>query len=369
MDLPAEPEELQMPEPAAAAGAPAIGVGFLGAGPVTQAIHLPSLARLGEALRVAHVMDVDSAVASTVAARVGASHSASMESLLDDPAVDVVAICSPHQFHAAQVIAACRAGKKAVLCEKPFAVSAEEAAEIAAVSAETGVPILVGAMHTFDPGWLAAEELAGGLLRSAHTLRSSIVLPPNARFEDFATEVIARPAAPERDLEDPAVVAAVLEGGILGLAIHDLPLVRRFVPDFADLEVLRAEAVRPFGYVVLVRAGGRTIELTAQVASGATAVWKPDWTFEAVGPDSALAVTFTPSYVQAGSAVAELTAGGRTQAAGPFGHNGYEGEWRRIAGIVGGTEHAPAASELIDDLRFALAIVDGARAHVLEAAA
>ncbi|AMM31234.1 oxidoreductase [Sinomonas atrocyanea] len=358
-----------MPQPAADAEAGTIGVGFLGAGPVTQAIHLPSLARLGGTFHVAHVMDVDAAVASAVAARVGATPSASMEALLDDPAVDVVAICSPHQFHAPQVIAACRAGKKAVLCEKPFAVSAEEAAEIAAVSAQTGVPIIVGAMHTFDPGWLAAEEAAGSLLQDAHTLRSSIVLPPNARFEDFATEVIARPAPAEQDLEDPAVVAAVLEGGILGLAIHDLPLVRRFVPDFSDLEVLRAEAVRPFGYVVLVRAGGRTVELTAQMSSAAPAAWKPDWTFEAIGPDSALKVTFTPSYVQAGSAVAALTAGGRTAVAGPFDHNGYEGEWRRIAGIVAGTERAPAASDLIDDLRFALAIVDGARAHVLEAAA
>ena len=34
-----------------------LGVGFLGAGPVTQAIHLPTLASLGERFRVARVMD------------------------------------------------------------------------------------------------------------------------------------------------------------------------------------------------------------------------------------------------------------------------------------------------------------------------
>ncbi|NUP73803.1 MAG: Gfo/Idh/MocA family oxidoreductase [Sinomonas sp.] len=352
-------------------GAPAIGVGFLGAGPVTQAIHLPSLARLSGTFAVAHVMDVDADVAAAVASRVGARPSSSMDELLTDPRVDVVAICSPHKFHASQVIAACRAGKKAVLCEKPFAVSAEEATEIAAVSAETGVPIVVGAMHTFDPGWLAAEQLMGSLPETAHTLRSSIVLPPNARFEDFATEVFARtspltrPPAPARDYTDPAVVAATLEGGILGLAIHDLPLVRRFVPRFDDLEVLRADVVKPFGYVFLLRAGGRTIELTAAM----NATWKPDWTFEAIGPDAALKVTFTPSYVQAGSATAEFTTNAGTVTAGPFSYNGYEGEWRRIAGIVAGTEQAPEAQTLIDDLRFALAIADGARNHALEAAA
>jgi predicted dehydrogenase len=37
----------------------------------------------------------------------------------------VVPICSPHRFHAPQVTAACRAGKRAVLCEKPFAMSGD----------------------------------------------------------------------------------------------------------------------------------------------------------------------------------------------------------------------------------------------------
>ena len=36
-----------------------IGVGFLGAGPVTQAIHLPTLARLTETFAVVHVNDID----------------------------------------------------------------------------------------------------------------------------------------------------------------------------------------------------------------------------------------------------------------------------------------------------------------------
>src|SRR4051794_35275102 len=100
-----------------------LGVGFVGAGPVTQAIHLPALARLNNAFTVTHVTDVSAEVAGAVADRVGARSSTDYDQLLADPRVDVVAVCSPHQFHAAQVIAACRAGKKAVLCEKPFATS------------------------------------------------------------------------------------------------------------------------------------------------------------------------------------------------------------------------------------------------------
>ena len=48
---------------------PPLGVGILGAGPVTQAIHLPTLARLPDKFRVIAVMDIDAQVASSVAAR------------------------------------------------------------------------------------------------------------------------------------------------------------------------------------------------------------------------------------------------------------------------------------------------------------
>ncbi|SDX12164.1 Predicted dehydrogenase [Arthrobacter sp. cf158] len=337
-----------------------IGVGILGAGPVTQAIHLPSLARLGEILTVRHIMDVDPAVAESVAARVGAAHSTSIDALLGDPAVEIVAICSPHQFHAEQVIAACRAGKKAVLCEKPFAMNAEEAAQISAVSQETGVPIIVGAMHTFDPGWLAAQENWDDLPETAHTIRSSIVLPPNARFEDFATEVITRPASGTPDYTDPEVIKGALRGGVMGLAIHDLPLIRRFTPDFKDIEVLEARHVRPFGYVISLRTPTRTIELRAAMNN----TWKPEWSFEAFSDDAALRIDFTPSYVQAGSAVAAFTRGSQTTVHGPFDHNGYEGEWRELAALAAGTKQPPSAQTLIDDLTFALDIADATVANV-----
>ncbi|WP_462200214.1 Gfo/Idh/MocA family protein [Arthrobacter sp. B2a2-09] len=328
---------------------------------MTQAIHLPSLARLRDLFEVRHIMDVDPAVAESVASRVGARFSTSMDELLADPEVDVVAICSPHQFHAAQVTAACRAGKKAVLCEKPFAMNGEEAARISAVSAETGVPIIVGAMHTFDPGWLAAEAAWGNLPEQVHTIRSSIVLPPNPRFEDFATEIVGRPeaSAPEASTPnhvEPAAAKAMLRGGVMGLAIHDLPLVRRFVPDFQSVEVLHAEVLQPFGYVISLRTATRTIELRAAMNS----TWKPEWTFQAIGDEAQLTVSFTPSYVHSGSATAQIARAGSAIQLGPYGHNGYEGEWRKLAELARGKGEAPPARTLIDDLEFALSIADGA---------
>ena len=133
-----------------------LGVGILGAGPVTQAIHLPTLARLPDKFRVTAVMDIDAQVATSVAARAGAEPAQSVEEVLDHPGVDVVAVCSPPQFHAEQVAAICAAGKRGILCEKPLATSREEAEGIATAVAASGIPLIVGAMHAYDPGWLAA---------------------------------------------------------------------------------------------------------------------------------------------------------------------------------------------------------------------
>jgi predicted dehydrogenase len=327
-----------------------LGVGILGAGPVTQAIHLPTLARLRDVFTVQRIMDVDAAVAESVAGRVGAAWTTSVDELLADPAVQIVVICSPHQFHAEQVVAACRAGKQAVLCEKPFAMTRDQAEQIAAAATETGTPIIVGAMHTFDPGWLAAKQHWGDLLETAHTLRYSIVLPPNPRFEDFATEVVTRPVWPPADRNDPEVAAGMIYGGIMGLAIHDLPLVREFCPDFEDVEVLSCTLPHPAGYLVNLRVGEKNV----QVAAVNTRSWEPEWTFEAIGDDSSLRIDFTPSYVQAGSATAVLRRGKESTVYGPYPMNGYEGEWRFLAGLARGAEQPLDTAGLIADLTFAL---------------
>jgi myo-inositol 2-dehydrogenase / D-chiro-inositol 1-dehydrogenase len=337
-----------------------LGVGFIGAGAVTQAIHLPTLARLTADFEVRQIFDVAADVASSVAARVGASATTSLEELLAEETVEVVAVCSPHQLHASQVIAACRAGKRAVLCEKPVATTAEQAAEIAAVAAETKVPVLVGAMHTFDPAWKAAVDGWGDLASSAVAVRSSIVLPPNARFEDVATEVAGRAAAAALEPAPAEQHAQLLHDMVLGLTIHDLPLIRAVLPDFADLTVLEARVLEPRGYHVVVSVAGRRVELHALISR----TWRPSWQLEITGPDQQLRCEFTPSYVHGGSAVARLHTGTSALTFGPFASNGYEAEWRELGEIVHGDRRAPDPAGLVDDLRFAIAVADASAAAI-----
>jgi myo-inositol 2-dehydrogenase/D-chiro-inositol 1-dehydrogenase len=342
-----------------------LGVGILGAGPVTQAIHLPTLARQAERFRVVSVMDVDADIASSVAARAGAAAVTTTEAVLADPAVDVVAVCSPHQFHAEQVAAICAAGKRGILCEKPLATSRAEAEQIAAAVTAADVPLVVGAMHAYDPGWLAALDACADRLASAHTIRSTIVLPFNDRFEDWATEIACRPAPPAGSggPPDAALRAERIRGMVLGLSVHDLPLVRTFAPSFDHVD--SAEFCPPFGGVISLVAAHRRVDLVAFMRP----LWEPDWRLDVWGDDWSLRVSFTPSYVHAGSATAVLTEGASQRQLGPWPVNGYEGEWIELHGLVTGTAKPRYdLRAVVDDLTFATDIADGASAALLQAA-
>ena len=330
-----------------------VGVGFIGAGPVTQAIHVPAVASLGDRLRVAHVMDVDAGVAAAVAAPAGARHSSDVRAVLEDPAVEVVAVCSPHRFHAEQVEAACAAGKRAILCEKPLAVDREGSERIVTASAASGVPVIVGAMHVYDPAVVAASRAWGDLTETARLVRSMIVLPPNDRFVELATELHgASAAAAETD------AAAIVTAGILGLATHSVPLVRRFAPAVDELSVARV--LEPWGFGLTFRSGDCTVQMVGFHHRGR----RPDWTLGVWGGEQELRVEFPPSYVLAGSAAATLRAPGgerRWHTA----ENGYQAEWRHVADVAEGRcPPAVGVQEAAADLDYALALADAAARRV-----
>lgn len=343
-----------------------VRVGFLGAGPVTQAIHLPTLARLGDAVTVTRIMDVDPDVARVVAERADAAWTTDEADVIAAADVDVVVVCSPDRFHAGQVVAACEAGKRVVLCEKPLTVTHADAQRIAAASASTGVPLIVGTMHVYDPGWRTAQRL---LDFAPHTVNSSIVLPPNPVFEDAATQMAGRvPHTPAGVLSAQAQADAVV-GGILGLAIHDLPLIRTLLRRHTDdrwrrLRVLSARHLAPFGYLIVIDAGGTVVELHSVMGDDPV----PDWRLTAVGDASAIDVRFTPSYVHAGSATVTVHAAAGSTTSGPTDVNGYEAEWRHVVQVATGEADATPADVLVDDIEFALDIARQARSLILAGA-
>ncbi len=341
-----------------------LGVGILGAGPVTQAIHLPTLARQPDHFRVVTVMDIDTAVAESVAAHASARPTTRLEAVLEDPAVDVVAVCSPHQAHASQVAAICAAGKQGILCEKPLVTSKAELEQITEAVTSAGIPLVVGAMHAYDPGWLAALDEFADRLGAAHTIRSTIVLPFNERFEDWATQIAHRPPVPGPSGPlDAAARAARISGMVMGLSVHDLPLVRTFAP-FLD-QVDSAEFIEPFGGVINLTAAGRRVDLISFMRP----LWEPDWRLEVWAQSWSMRVSFTPSYVHAGSATAVICDEHGERRLGPFGFNGYEGEWMELHSIVtGAAQPRYPLRSVVDDLTFTTSIASGAAEAVLRRA-
>ena len=319
----------------------ALGVGFIGCGEATQAIHLPVLSLFRDDLRTVACMDTDPGVAAAVAERCGARSCSTLEEVLDDDAVDIVVICSPSDFHAEQVIASCAAGKKAVLCEKPLASTVEAAAALAEAVAATDVPVVVGTMHAFDPSWQALTAAWGDLPREAVFVRSTTFLPPNKALVAASTDLVrgesrGRPANP-RSLPVELFVFDLL---MKNLAIHHIPLVRAFLGD--DLDAVTIDIAQPLGmagYLVSLRTGEKLVQLVAHVHAHDETVW----TLEAVSASSEAHVSFPPSYVLGGSATARLSDAAGSRVWGPLEENGYVTEWRHVLSVAR-SEQAPLRS-------------------------
>jgi predicted dehydrogenase len=81
--------------------------------------------------------------------------------LVSDPAVDVVDICAPNHLHREMALAAIAAGKH-VWCEKPLALDAAEAREVAAAAERSGVRHLIGFNYACNPLLRLAREIVGG---------------------------------------------------------------------------------------------------------------------------------------------------------------------------------------------------------------
>jgi predicted dehydrogenase len=108
------------------------GTGFMGR------VHTEGIRRLGH-VEVAAIAASSDRKARQFADELGVERSTGdYHTLLADPAIDAVHICTPNALHFPMAMDALSAGKH-VLCEKPLATSVKEAEQLAAKAAETGL--------------------------------------------------------------------------------------------------------------------------------------------------------------------------------------------------------------------------------------
>ena len=139
-----------------------IGSGFMGR---THAIALREVATVFDGIRAPRLVslaDRDQENATRAARALCFEHgTADWTELLDDPAIDVVDICSPNFLHYPMAKAALAAGKH-VYCEKPLTLDvtqAAELAELAGLASKGGVVHAVGLNYTTNPLVQTARDI------------------------------------------------------------------------------------------------------------------------------------------------------------------------------------------------------------------
>ena len=103
----------------------------------------------------------------------------SYEELAADPEVDVVYIASPHSHHRDQTLL-CLKNKKAVICEKAFALNSREAGEMIGEARRQKIFLMEGLWPPFQPFYKKAHEiLESGILGKIIHLHSYFsFIPP-----------------------------------------------------------------------------------------------------------------------------------------------------------------------------------------------
>ena len=96
----------------------------------------------------------------------------SYEELVADPQVDAIYVATPHPVHKENVILALNAGKP-VLCEKPFAVNADEAQQMVDAAHKNGVALMEAMWARFLPHYAQVREIIqSGVLGKIHTIQA-----------------------------------------------------------------------------------------------------------------------------------------------------------------------------------------------------
>jgi predicted dehydrogenase/threonine dehydrogenase-like Zn-dependent dehydrogenase len=181
-----------------------IGVALIGASNIARWSHIPALKKSGAA-RLAAVYSASPVRAKGYASRFGAEFCATdYDEILRHPGVDAVLITTRNQHHAAQTIAALRAGKH-VFVEKPIALTDQECIDLERAAKETGRVCAVGFNRRFAPDYRRFRDQL--MRRSGPAVLNCRVNSPGISGSFW--------------MADPAI-----GGAILGEACHFIDLMR-----------------------------------------------------------------------------------------------------------------------------------------------
>jgi predicted dehydrogenase len=147
-------------------------LGIIGAGHFAKA-HVAALSELGERVRLVAAARRDCGQGFAEAEAMGA-RLMSAEELIAWDEVDAVSVCVPNHLHRRYAEAALSAGKQ-VFCEKPLAMTLEDADALIEAVKQSGAVLMVGHVTRHTPLYMAVAEIVSsgrvGAVRTVYANR------------------------------------------------------------------------------------------------------------------------------------------------------------------------------------------------------
>lgn len=141
------------------------GIALVGAGAFGQ-FCLEAFAEMSE-VRIVGIVDVDYARAQATAEKYGTQAYRDLNALLDEPAVEIVALNTPPYLHAEQGLHILQAGRH-LFCEKPLALTVEDGERLVNAAQENRALLTVNYVMRHNPFWAAAATLGKWLGQLRH---------------------------------------------------------------------------------------------------------------------------------------------------------------------------------------------------------
>ena len=189
-----------------------IGIGLIGCGSIALESHIPAINQNTSASLLA-ATDVDPSRARAARDKAGSIQVyEDYKHLLKNLDIDAVDICTPTKYHCEITVAAANSGKH-VLCEKPIALTLEEADRMITACAENDVKLMIAHSRRFIPRYSTVKRI----------IKEGKIGKPIS-----ALQISRRPAAePGSWYFDPSMTY----GPIAEVGIHDADLLRWFFDD------------------------------------------------------------------------------------------------------------------------------------------
>lgn len=229
-----------------------VRVGLIGFGHAGQKFHAPQITAIEglvlTAIASSRISDIQTAYPQ-------ATVYPSADEMIAAPDIDLIVVATPNEAHASLAIAAMRAGK-AVVVDKPFTVTCEEARHVLAAAQETGACLSVYHNRRWDSDYLTLQA-------EANSGRLGKLVYFESHFDRFRPE-------PSGNWREQAVPAAGLWYD-LGPHLIDqaIGLFGRPQSVLADMEIQRDGVAATDYFHVILRYGKARVVLMGSALAAA----------------------------------------------------------------------------------------------------